>query len=147
MRLPTLVVLVFALMICSGCGSSKSNIVYLKGEREAVLTASAFFMDRQGDLYPPWDIKVDVNRDEFISSSDGVGGRSETKATLRTYYQRHYEKRDESWAALLEATGVAPSGAFDQDWNHIQDSLRKRVRLFQGSRRARGCARYSRVQQ
>ncbi|MBH1851437.1 hypothetical protein [Stenotrophomonas geniculata] len=127
MRLPMLVVLVFALMVCSGCGSSKSNIVYLKGERKAVLTAPAFFMDRQGDLYPPFDIKVDVDRNEFISSSDGVRGRSSTKATLRAYYQRHFEKGDESWTALLDATGVDPSGVFDQDWDRIQVALRKRV--------------------
>ncbi len=125
MRLQRLVVLVSALMICSGCGSFQKNIVYNSVDRAVVSNTPAFFMDRQGDLYPPSHIEID--REDFLSSNDGLNERSLTVATLRAYYQRQFEKEGESWVALLEATGVTSSGAFDQDWDRIQNVLRNRV--------------------
>ncbi|ASR43607.1 hypothetical protein BEN78_09705 [Xanthomonas citri pv. mangiferaeindicae] len=121
-RLTWLGLIVVAMMAHIGC-STYTNVTYSKAERKTY--NPAFFMDREGDLYPPGEVYVD--RQGVLGP--GIRKRS---AHLKGYYRRQAEAQSADWAALVRATGITPTTDFDRDWTAIQAHLRARaIALFQ----------------
>lgn len=93
--------------------------------------ATAFYMDRYGDLYPPGAVSLDVFH--FINVRNGprsyLSPGEPGFASLKSLYEWKAGRApgmDADWPNLLVHAGVAASGDLDVDWAAVQGVLRER---------------------
>jgi len=112
-------------------GKPKPKQVFFNDCMRAEENATAFYMDRHGDLYPPGAVSLDVSH--FINVRNGprpyVSPGSAEFASLKSLYRWKSGRApgvDADWPKLLANAGVTASGDFDADWAAVQAALRRR---------------------
>lgn len=99
--------------------ASAQRVVFSEAERADSQTA--FYMDGQGDLYPPASIRIDYR--------DMTAARPvDEYATLKALFKEMAEKPDDrQWRAVLASAKVRPSGNFEADWAAVQTAYRQQT--------------------
>lgn len=112
-------------------GEQKPKQVFFNDCMRASEDATAFYMDRYGDLYPPGAVSLDVFH--FINVRNGprpyVSPHTPEFASLKALYRWKSGRArdvDADWRNLLAHAGVMASGDFEVDWAAVQVVLRGR---------------------
>jgi len=119
--LSTMVMLAATLVVST---AHAANVVYPDGERQQA--PDAIFLDRAGDLYPPFGVPVDTAA--MLTLDPDVGAVAPLEVvTLRGMYRWQASTGEPGWKKLLAHAQVEGSGDFDRDWEAVQDALRRMV--------------------